>query len=302
MMRNAKMLIVFVLLIYPQVTFGILVTETYTFTPNAPIPDYIIPGVSLTETISGSQIRSITDVDVELIINHTSNGQLHAMLLHGSQGAMLLDAVGSIPGLPQGYDDDGFSIVLDDEGQDDGVGTGIHQYQLITGGSLPPGTPLTGNWAPDLDGTNGTLPDYPLNRFDGMDANGSWTLAVSDCAAGESGIVVQWSLILEGDTVATGMGDKLPPAPISLWAVPNPFDPGTTIHYGVPQGGPVTIRIYDVHGALVRTILSDRREPGVYSEKWDGTDDRHQRIGAGIYFCRIEVGGQSEVRKLVLMK
>ena len=209
-MKNVRLLIICVLLVQPAVAGG-TVTESYTFAPGAPIPDYVIPGVALLETIAGSQIRNITDVDVELVINHTSNGQVYAMLLHGSEVVMLLDAVGSIPGLPLGYDDDGFNIVVDDEGLDDGLGTGIHQYQLITGGTLPPGMPLTGVWAPDLDGTNGTLPDYPLSEFDGMDADGPWTLVVSDCGLGEIGVVVQWSLFLEGDTVATAVGDTLLP-------------------------------------------------------------------------------------------
>lgn len=300
-MKNVRLLIICVLLVQPAVAGG-TVTESYTFAPGAPIPDYVIPGVALLETIAGSQIRTITDVDVELVINHTSNGQVYAMLLHGSEVVMLLDAVGSIPGLPLGYDDDGFNIVVDDEGLDDGLGTGIHQYQLITGGTLPPGMPLTGVWAPDLDGTNGTLPDYPLSEFDGMDADGPWTLVVSDCGLGEIGVVVQWSLFLEGDTVATAVGDTPPPVRLALWAVPNPFNPGTTIHYGVPHEGHVTIRIYDVRGAVVRTVLSGRREPGVYTEMWDGTDDRHDRVGSGVYFCRIETGGQSEVHKLVLLK
>lgn len=300
-MRYAKIFIMLVLLVQPAAALGTVV-ETYTFTPGAPIPDYIIPGLALVETISGSQIRSITDIDVELVINHTSNGQVHVMLLHGSEVVVLLDAVGSTPALPPGYNDDGFNIVLDDEGPDDGLGTGIHQYQLITGGSLPPGLPLTGTWAPDLDGTNGTLPDYPLSSFDGMDADGTWILAVSDCGLGESGMVVQWSLFLEGDTVATAAGDTPTPRQLSLWAVPNPFNPGTTIHYSLPHDAQVTIRIYDVRGAVVREILSDRREPGVYSENWDGTDDRHNRVGSGVYFCRIDAGDQSEVQKLVLLK
>jgi subtilisin-like proprotein convertase family protein len=300
-MRKVKILIIFVLLVQPAAAGGTVV-ETYTFTPGAPIPDYVLPGAAMIETIAGSQIRSITDVDVELIISHTSNGQIYAMLLHGSEVVVLLDATGATPGLPLGYDDDGFDIVLDDEGPDDGMGTGIHQYQLITGGTLPPGTPLTGAWAPDLDGTNGTLPDYPLSRFDGLDADGQWTLVVSDCGLGETGIVVQWSLFLEGDTLATAAGDTPPPKGLSIWAVPNPFNPGTTIHYGVPDDGHVTIRVYDVRGAVVRTILSGRREPGVYTEEWDGTDDRSHHVGSGVYFCRIDAGGHSEVQKLVLLK
>ncbi len=214
-MRNVRLLIICVLLVQPAIASGIPVSESYTFTPNAPIPDYLIPGVTLVQTITGSQIRNITDVDVELVISHTSNGQVYAMLLHGTEVVMLLDATGATLGLPTGYTDDGFNIVLDDEGLHDAFGTGIHQYQTVTGGSLPPLTPLTGVWAPDIDGTNGTLPDFPLNKFDGLDADGQWTLVVSDCSLGESGMVVQWSLFLEGDT-ETGIPTL---SEIGLWVL-----------------------------------------------------------------------------------
>jgi hypothetical protein len=83
---------------------------------------------------------------------------------------------------------------------------------------------------------------------------------------------------------------------------PNPFNPSTTISYSVGDRGPVRIQIYDVSGRLVRNLYDDIREPGAYSAVWNGTNDGGRAVGSGIYFCRMENGGFTETRKLVLMR
>jgi hypothetical protein len=84
---------------------------------------------------------------------------------------------------------------------------------------------------------------------------------------------------------------------------PNPFNPRTTIRYSVAESGPVTIRIFDPGGRLVRTLVDAPHGPGDYVSRWDGTDDAGRRLSSGVYFYRIETAaGFRDAKKLILLK
>jgi hypothetical protein len=90
---------------------------------------------------------------------------------------------------------------------------------------------------------------------------------------------------------------------------PNPFNPTTRIPYTV--GGPagsgrlasVTLRIYNVAGERVATLVNEPRAPGRYEALWRGTADGGGRVASGVYFARLTVGADApQTRKLVLLK
>jgi hypothetical protein len=84
---------------------------------------------------------------------------------------------------------------------------------------------------------------------------------------------------------------------------PNPFNPNTTIDYSVPVGGGnVSLKIYDVSGRLVRTLVNGHRPAGNWNATWDGKDSRGMNVATGIYFYQLKAIGFSETRKMVLMK
>ena len=84
---------------------------------------------------------------------------------------------------------------------------------------------------------------------------------------------------------------------------PNPFNPITTVQYDVAVAGNVTIRIYDVTGALVRTLVDTHRAPGRYTAQWNGLDDRGNGVHSGVYFYRMTAAGyESPTRKMLLLK
>jgi hypothetical protein len=83
---------------------------------------------------------------------------------------------------------------------------------------------------------------------------------------------------------------------------PNPFNPLTTIRYSVKNRDAVTLRIYDVTGRLVRTLLNEIKEPGAYTIVWNGHNDRGTRVSSGIYFYRLAAGNFMQTRKMVLMR
>ncbi len=92
------------------------------------------------------------------------------------------------------------------------------------------------------------------------------------------------------------------PRVLTADAYPNPFNPATTVAYEVPRRGPATVRIYDVRGQLVRTLVDEAHEAGRYTAVWNGRNDDGAAIASGVYFAEVRSGGESVVRKLALVK
>lgn len=83
---------------------------------------------------------------------------------------------------------------------------------------------------------------------------------------------------------------------------PNPFNPSTTIRFELSQGGYVTVKIYDLSGRLVKTLLSGEQTAGTHTEVWDGTDDAGRKVAAGVYFCQLEFTDASGARQVLTQK
>jgi hypothetical protein len=85
-------------------------------------------------------------------------------------------------------------------------------------------------------------------------------------------------------------------------AYPNPFNPQTTIAYSVPNSGIVSLRIYDVQGRLVRTVVNEEKRAGEHRAVWRGRDRNGSPVASGIYFVRLDFGSSTQTRKVVLLK
>jgi hypothetical protein len=84
---------------------------------------------------------------------------------------------------------------------------------------------------------------------------------------------------------------------------PNPFNPNTTISYDVAAPGLVSLRIYDVSGRLVRTLVDEWKGVGRFDQLWDGTDNNGVHVTSGVYFYRMTSPGfKSQTRKMLLLK
>lgn len=84
---------------------------------------------------------------------------------------------------------------------------------------------------------------------------------------------------------------------------PNPFNPTTTIRFQIQRLEDVNIKIYNILGQEIKTLISDKLSPGIHEVKWDGLDKFGNKAASGIYFYRMETGkGYIRVRKLVLLK
>ena len=85
---------------------------------------------------------------------------------------------------------------------------------------------------------------------------------------------------------------------------PNPFNPATTISYSIPEGvaGQVSLKVFDMRGRLVRTLVDEVKEAGNYTIFWDGAAENGNKVASGVYFYRMISGSFSQTRKMVLVK
>jgi flagellar hook assembly protein FlgD len=83
---------------------------------------------------------------------------------------------------------------------------------------------------------------------------------------------------------------------------PNPFNPSTTIKFGLKARGPVSVKVYNVAGGLVRTLVDDVRDAGSHSIVWDATNNRGMAVASGIYLLEMKTVGFSKSRKMVILR
>ena len=83
---------------------------------------------------------------------------------------------------------------------------------------------------------------------------------------------------------------------------PNPFNPSTKISWQSPVGSHHTLKIYDVLGNEVATLVDKYREAGKYEVEFNGHSDEGQNLSSGVYFYRIQAGSFIETKKMILIK
>ncbi|MGH7597993.1 MAG: Ig-like domain-containing protein, partial [bacterium] len=88
------------------------------------------------------------------------------------------------------------------------------------------------------------------------------------------------------------------PTAFQLWPnSPNPFNPGTTIHFDTPHAGRVKLAVYTLRGELVQTLVDGELAAGAHQIRFDG-----RNLASGIYFYRMETGSYIMTRKMLLQK
>ncbi len=83
---------------------------------------------------------------------------------------------------------------------------------------------------------------------------------------------------------------------------PNPFNPNTTIRFNLDESGPVSLKLYDARGRLVRTLVDEQRAAGAQQAIWNGKDDRGHQLASGTYFYRLGTTAGTVTKKMILIK
>ncbi|HEU4930145.1 MAG TPA: T9SS type A sorting domain-containing protein, partial [Candidatus Krumholzibacteria bacterium] len=108
-------------------------------------------------------------------------------------------------------------------------------------------------------------------------------------------------VLMTRNLVTTPVGEA--PGTTELFAnYPNPFNPSTTIRYRVASAGHVRLMVFDAAGRRIRVLVDDEQPAGAHDASFDGRDDAGRAIASGVYFYRLDAGGVSQTRKMVLLK
>jgi hypothetical protein len=121
----------------------------------------------------------------------------------------------------------------------------------------------------------------------------SGVLTVAGFSGPASSIQVAWGPT-DADLVGTGR-PELALAP----GRPNPFDDGVLVQFALPERGWVRLDVLDVAGRRVRTLAAEFREGGAHRLRWDGRDEGGRAVAGGVYWLRLEHGGETLTRKAV---
>ena len=215
-----------------------------------------------------------------------------------------MDIDQEFPALTWGvWDDDGLEglpSTLLDSGTVNPTYTVWYRVDLNDPIFIPSGEEIYAGWL-DLHGD-----PYYHNAFDTfLDSCNYWF-------DGASWMVDPW---FEGDFLIHGIcgsspgvaeeqltGPALPRRVALLQNRPNPFSQHTEIRYQIPENGIVSLKVYDLAGRLVRTLVESEQDAGARAVRWDGRDDTESPVPSGIYLYRMKAGGFVSTRKLTLLQ
>ena len=153
--------------------------------------------------------------------------------------------------------------------------------------------------------------DWSVNGIGGGDMTGAYKCGstVGQTAAGQLTGTSYWALIgfwqSEGQTGVREQAYSPSQGPLATRLCvpqPNPFRTHLAVRYSLATEGPVTLRVHDLTGRVVRTLANGVMRPGRYSLSWNGTDDRGRALARGVYFCRFTAGDYRATEKLVLQR
>jgi len=190
---------------------------------------------------------------------------------------------------------DGTVVAIGAHGNNgNGLGSGhVRVYSESGGVWTQVGTDIDGEAAGDASGYSVSLSDFGDRIAIGaIINNGNGELA------GHTRIYHTYAL----DVTDHENSNSLPNNLTLLPAYPNPFNPSTTLTYGIEKDSRVTISIYDINGNLITELLNTEQNKGWHSVVWKGTNISDKQVPAGIYISKITSNNTTKTNKLMLLK
>ncbi|MBM4131775.1 T9SS type A sorting domain-containing protein [bacterium] len=126
---------------------------------------------------------------------------------------------------------------------------------------------------------------------------------VGAAAGGAAAIGSGFWLRIGSPATAVPDGDVIPAAFRFLPNYPNPFNPRTTIAFELPRGSSrVSLRIYDLKGRAVATLVDGPLPAGRHGVAWQAVDDAGRALSSGVYFAQLDTGADRAIHKLTLVR
>lgn len=234
---------------------------------NMPIPD----NSTITDQLTLSGLSgNLTDVQVFLSIQHQKTSDLTVKLKAPNNTEITLSA-------GQGTTStNGYLTIMDDS-----IGNTINTTTYLS------------PW------TNYVKPQNPMTTFGNTALNGNWILSITDGVATNTGVLMGWGIRVNNATLV-GMNEISSSTPLEFRLAqnyPNPFNPATKITFSIAKQSKVVLKIFDILGKEVKTLVNENLSPGVYDKSFDGTS-----FASGVYFYKLEAGEFNAVKKMVLLK
>jgi subtilisin-like proprotein convertase family protein len=233
--------------------------------------------LGLKDTITVDQDLDIADVDIALNITHPRISDLIVKILPPfAKTGMLVNKPGYGTSLANTANPD---IIFDQDA-----------YYNITDFAPDDANNLTGRFKPDT---------LNLNTYRGNNAKGKWILIVSDNYSSETGTLNNWKLIFNtGGVVSVDNESVKTVTDYNLMQnYPNPFNPSTIISYSLPSESFVELKVFDILGREVSTLVNGLQKAGTYKVNFNA-----ENLSSGVYFYRIKTDNFSSVKKMTFIQ
>jgi len=128
--------------------------------------------------------------------------------------------------------------------------------------------------------------------------------SIANTARRDSHFVRADALILEQAGIIVGVTyPNLMPTEYSLSQnFPNPFNPTTQIRFTLPQMTKVELKVYDILGREVKTLLTGEQPAGMHTIEWDGRNNYGTQVSSGVYIYRLNAGKYVQSKKMLMLK
>ncbi|MBC8490820.1 MAG: M28 family peptidase, partial [Bacteroidetes bacterium] len=231
------------------------------------LPKSILDAQITYDTINISQNGTVDDVDVNLTLTHTYDGDL-LILFNGPTGTQkTLSSFNG--GAGQNYT----NTTFDDEAS-----------IPITQGTPP----FTGSF----------IPEQLLSQLDGISMNGNWILRIFDNTAGNQGTLLSWCVNVRYSNPISITGNTFPVEYELSQNYPNPFNPTTKINYSLGKSSDVKIIVYDALGKEVSTMVNGNQTAGNYVAVFSS-----DYLSTGMYYYSMYIDGELfGTKKMVIIK
>ncbi|MFA5404218.1 MAG: M28 family peptidase [Ignavibacteria bacterium] len=139
-------------------------------------------------------------------------------------------------------------------------------------------------------------PEFPFEN--NVQMQGDWVLTIYDNKAGDQGTLLNWSVQIDYENIigikgANGIINNF----ILFQNYPNPFNPGTVIRFQIKDLRFTTLKVYNILGKEIATLVNEKLQPGTYEVKFEGTN-----LPSGVYYYKLETENYNETKKMVLIK
>lgn len=143
------------------------------------------------------------------------------------------------------------------------------------------------------------IPHNTLSNFTSSSVSGEWILTVTDHKSGDDGVLRDWGLLISESTLVGVAEEKglLPQTFYLCQNYPNPFNPSTRIQYQVSGISHVTLKVYDVLGNVIATLVNEEKPAGSYEVEFNAS-----QLSSGIYFYKLTAGVFIQTKKMVLLR